>query len=164
MPSNQNNPVRHSRRAVYSVVEVAKLCSLSRARFYDLIGSGAMPPPVYDLRTRRPMYTAELAAQCVEVRESNIGIDGRYVMFYERRVGRQAPTPIVAAVSTRRRQPMIDALTQEMVEALRATGVQQSESEIVEAIRRRCPHGLTEERFEIDAVLVRSELLRPTSG
>ena len=59
---------------------------------------------------------------------------------------------------------MLDALTQEMVEALRATGVQKPETEIVEAIRHRCPQGLSEGRFEIDLVRLRADLMRPVSG
>lgn len=157
---------RRSRRSVYSVAEVARLCNLSRARFYDLIGEGVMPPPVYDPRTRRPMYTVELAAQCVDVRETNIGFDGRYTLFFARR---QQPVKATvestaASAPVRRRQPVLDPLVQEMVEALRATGVQQAESEIVEAIQRRYPQGLAETRFEIDLVLLRCDLKRPSSS
>ena len=47
-----------------------------RARFYQLQGT-AFPPPVYDLRTRRPVYTEELQQVCLEVRRRNCGIDGR---------------------------------------------------------------------------------------
>lgn len=165
MPTGDRHPhERRHRRAAYSVVEVAKLCGLSRARFYDLIADGVVPPPVYDLRTRRPMYTAELAARCVEVRETNIGIDGRYVMFNERRTPRPIPAPAGSSAPTRRREQALDALTQEMVDTLRATGVQKTEAEIVDAIRRRCPQGLTDERFEIEAVLLRDDLTRQTSG
>ena len=100
--STTSNPVHRSRRAAYSVVETAKLCRLSRARFYDLIGSGAVPPPVYSITTRRPLYTAELAARCIEVRETNIGIDGRYVLFYDRRLPPRSPRPpsVVSSPST----------------------------------------------------------------
>lgn len=163
MPIN-TNAVRRSRRAAYSVVQTAKLCSLSRARFYDLINCGAMPPPVYDLRTRRPLYTAELAAACVEVRETNVGIDGRYVMFYERRT----PTPVVPPPPTtqqaRRRQPAPDPLMQEMVEALRVMGVTAQQEQIGEAVGRRCPDGLTEPSFERDLLGLYGDLRRPTGA
>jgi hypothetical protein len=166
MPSN-NDPrpsVARSRRAAYSVVEVARLCRLSRARFYDLIGSGVMPPPVYSIDTRRPLYTAELAAWCVEVRETNVGIDGRYVLFHERRA---APTPAAATPSTAaatRRQPAIDSMTQEMIESLRSMGVIGPQDQIVEAIRRRCPQGLTEASFERDLLGLYGDLRRPTTA
>ncbi|MGC4033269.1 MAG: Holliday junction DNA helicase RuvB C-terminal domain-containing protein [Tepidisphaeraceae bacterium] len=167
MPSINPDGLGNARsRSVYSIAEVARMCGLSRARFYDLIGNGVMPPPVYDVRTRRPMYTVELAARSVEVRETNIGFDGRYTLFYERR---QPPAPTAAvqtptAPPSRRRQAILDPLVQEMIESLRATGVQRAEGEIVEAIQRRCPQGLTEARFELDLVLLRGDLVRPSSG
>ena len=164
MPISASNPAHRSRRAAYSVVETAKLCRLSRARFYDLINSGAVPPPVYSITTRRPLYTAELAARCIEVRETNIGIDGRYVMFYERRT----PTPVVPPPPTtqqaRRRQPAPDPLMQEMVEALRAMGVTAQQDQIAEAVGRRCPDGLTELSFERDLLGLYGDLRRPTSA
>ena len=162
MPTESSFP--RGRRAAYSVAEVAKLCRLSRARFYDLISgqTPAMPPPVYDLVTRRPFYTAELAARCVEVRDTNIGIDGRFVMFYEQRPGRPttASSSAPAPPPARRRQAPLDPLTQEMVDSLRLTGVRVSDAEIIEAIGRCCPSGLVEERFNLDFGLIRSELQR----
>jgi hypothetical protein len=166
MPSsNEPRPsVARSRRAAYSVVEVARLCRLSRARFYDLIGNGVMPPPVYSIDTRRPLYTAELAAWCVEVRETNIGMDGRYVLFHERRA---TPMPVAAApitTATPRRQPAIDPMTQEMIESLRSMGITFPQDQIVEAIRRRCPQGLTEAAFECDLLGLYGDLRRPPSA
>jgi hypothetical protein len=166
MPLNnyERRPLARGRRAAYSVVEVARLCGLSRARFYDLIGSGVMPPPVYSIETRRPIYTAQLAAWCVEVRETNIAIDGRYVLFQERRI---APTPAAAAPSATvqtRRQPAIDPITQEMIESLRSMGFTGPQDQIVEAIRRRCPQGLTEASFERDLLGLYGDLRRPTSA
>jgi predicted DNA-binding transcriptional regulator AlpA len=166
MPSNNEDrrPLARGRRAAYSVVEVARLCRLSRARFYDLIQSRVMPPPVYAIGTRRPLYTAELAAWAVEVRETNIGIDGRYVLFQERRA---VPPPTAAApvaTATTRRQPAIDPITQEMIESLRSMGVTCPQDQIVEAIRRRCPQGLTEAAFERELLGLYGDLRRPTSA
>jgi hypothetical protein len=146
--SNPNQPQR-TRRAAYSVTETARLCGLSRARFYDLIKGGVMPDPVYCVRTRRPMYTAELAALCVRVKESNTAIDGRYVIFYSR--SSNAP----ASASSARPRPVLvrpasDLLMQEMLDTLRAMGVQQPEQGMTEAVRRRCPQGVREETFEVD--------------
>ena len=166
MPTNHDarHPVARSRRAVYSVVEVARLCRLSRARFYDLIAVGVMPPPVHCVRTKRPMYTAELASRCVEVRETCTGIDGRYVLFHERRaVVPPAEGSAPASTATRRRQVALDPLTQEMVESLRSMGVAAPQEEVVEAIRRRCPQGLSEASFEADLLGLYGDLRRPRS-
>jgi hypothetical protein len=67
-----------------SVAEMARQVGLSRARFYQLIGT-AFPCPVYDVATRRPYYPADLQAVCLEVRHRNCGIDGKPVLFYARR-------------------------------------------------------------------------------
>jgi len=85
-------------KVVVSVSEMARSCGLSRSRFYDLVRQGVMPAPCYDLRTRRPLFPRELQQQCLEVKRSNVGIDGRFVIFYERQ------SPIVSTVTTRPRR------------------------------------------------------------
>ncbi len=40
-------------KAAVTISEMARMCSLSRARFYQLIGS-AFPFPVYSVSTHRP--------------------------------------------------------------------------------------------------------------
>jgi len=68
-------------KCVVSVTEMAKMLGLSRARFYQLMGS-AFPRPLYDVRTRRPFFVEELQKVCLEVRRRNCGIDGKPVLFY----------------------------------------------------------------------------------
>jgi len=72
---------------VMSVVSVAKQIGLSRQRFHQLMTQGVFPPPVYDIQTRRPHYTETMLKVCLSVKEKNIGINGRVVMFYARRPG-----------------------------------------------------------------------------
>ena len=72
-------------KAVVSVAEMARMVGLSRARFYQLIGS-AFPHPVYAVATRRPFYDEEAQRLCLEVRRRNCGIDGQPIMFYARRL------------------------------------------------------------------------------
>ena len=74
-----------------SVAEMARMVALSRARFYQLVGS-TFPHPVYDINTRRPLYTRELQGICMEVRRRNCGIDGRPVLFYAARAAASTPT------------------------------------------------------------------------
>lgn len=137
------------RKAAYSVAETAILCGMSRSRFYDLVETGVMPPPLYSLRTRRPHYPADLAALCVRVKETNVGFNGEFVMFYDRR---PKPTTVRAAVPSHNGRKVMpaDPLTQEMLETLRAMGVRVVEVEMLDAIRRRCPEGVTEGSFETD--------------
>jgi hypothetical protein len=47
-------------KAAVIVSEMARMVGLSRARFYQLRKAGVFPLPVYDVATRRPVYTEEL--------------------------------------------------------------------------------------------------------
>jgi hypothetical protein len=73
-------------KAVVTIAELARMVGLSRARFYQLLGT-AFPPPVYDIKTRRPYYTEEQQKVCLEVRRRNCGVDGKPILFYARRGG-----------------------------------------------------------------------------
>jgi hypothetical protein len=70
-------------RAVVTVSEMARMCYLSRARFYQLMKAGIFPAPTY--QAGRPVYTAEMQEVCLEVRRKNRGINGEPVLFYARR-------------------------------------------------------------------------------
>jgi hypothetical protein len=95
-------PVERQTKAVVTVAEMARMVGLSRARFYQLVGT-AFPHPVYDVTTRRPLYVEEQQEVCLEVRRRNCGVDGKPVLFYARRVGAGAPrasTPAPKTAST----------------------------------------------------------------
>ena len=72
-------------KTAVTVSEMARMCGLSRARFYQLIGS-AFPYPLYSVSTRRPFFDQELQNVCLEVRRKNCGIDGKPILFYSRRL------------------------------------------------------------------------------
>jgi hypothetical protein len=72
-------------KAVVSVAEMARMCSLSRARFYQLVESGVFPLPLYRIDTKRPFFTQEMQEICLGVRRKNSGVNGRPVLFYARR-------------------------------------------------------------------------------
>ena len=68
-----------------SLSELAEdILGLSRARVYELIERGALPHPIYDIRTRMPMFNAELIEQARTVRQTGVGADGSAVVFYRR--------------------------------------------------------------------------------
>ena len=73
-----------------TVSEMARMCGLSRARFYQLIGT-AFPYPLYSVSTRRPFFDEDLQRICLEVRRRNCGIDGKPILFYSRRLDLPAP-------------------------------------------------------------------------
>jgi hypothetical protein len=72
-------------KEVVSVVEMAELVGLSRSRFYDLINEGIFPPPMHDKATGRPFYSRKHQEKCLDVRQRNVGVNGKPVMFYAKR-------------------------------------------------------------------------------
>ena len=104
---------------VVSVAEMARQCGLSRARFYQLIGT-TFPWPVYDLKTRRPYYTEELQQVCLEVRRRNCGVDGRPVLFYARRT---TSTPAAPRRTKRKRVAPANDRYADLIDGLRSLGL-----------------------------------------
>jgi hypothetical protein len=106
-------------RAAVTVSEMAELVELSRARFYELIGT-AFPHPVYDVITRRPLYDHELRDSCLEVRRTGRGVDGRLVLFNRKRQTNsvnKTPGPV--------KQPNVqkNVVPAEILKGLRALGL-----------------------------------------
>ena len=123
--SQQSNSCQ---KAACSVSEMAGRCELSRARFYELIKAGVMPPPCYDLQTPRPLYPLEIQQICLDVRRTNTAISGKYVLFNNKRTdGSQqtsrAPKPPAPPAQK------LEAVAG-LVEGLRALGVGASEKQI----------------------------------
>ena len=101
-----------------SVAEMARMIGLSRARFYQLIGS-TFPPPVYDVASRRPFYSSDLQAKCLDVRHRNCGIDGKPVLFYARRmvITPSRPRP------SQRKTAVVNDQHRELTEGLKSLGL-----------------------------------------
>jgi len=71
-------------KEVYSVTELAAILGLSRTRLYQLKSEGVFPLPVYCPYTRRPFYTVDLVKQCLKIRQTGRGFNGRSIIFYQR--------------------------------------------------------------------------------
>ncbi len=69
-------------KEIVTVSEMSRMCRLSRARFYQLVREGIFPEPSRNPKTRRPLYDREQQEQCLEIRRSNLGANGKAVMFY----------------------------------------------------------------------------------
>jgi len=124
-------------KAVVSVAEMARMVGLSRARFYQLIGS-AFPWPVYSVITRRPFYVEEAQRLCLEVRRRNCGIDGKPIMFYSRRL------PTVPVNSKPRKPPVArkPESNADLIHALRGLGlINASTEQVAAAIKESFPMG-----------------------
>src|SRR4051794_22280887 len=79
-----------------SVTEMARMVALSRGHFHSLVKAGAFPMPVYSVSTRRPLYTGEQQQLCLQVRATNVGVDGRYRLFYSERSDGEGRGPVAA--------------------------------------------------------------------
>jgi hypothetical protein len=115
-------------KAVVTVAEMSRMLGLSRARFYQLIGS-AFPTPSRDEQTKRPYYTEDQQKVCLEVRRRNCGIDGKPILFYARRGGAPSPTrksikpkpnrEHVAIIDTVRSLGLVSATAEQVGSAIR---------------------------------------------
>jgi len=134
-------PANENQRAAISVTAMARLCGLSRTHFNLLIRTGVMPQPLYSLRNRRPFYDAEHQQICLKVRETNIGADGRYVVFYDRRSVSPPPSNPPARTSRRAAPPRTEAHA-ELVDGLRALGMTDATTaDVVTALAACYPTG-----------------------
>ncbi len=75
---NKQQPLKE----IVSVTEMARMCRLSRARFYQLVKEGIFPNPSRNIQTKRPFFDKSQQEQCLLVRKINKGANGKCVIFY----------------------------------------------------------------------------------
>ena len=85
-------------KEVVTCAEMARMCGLSRSRFYMLVKDTIMPSPSRRSDTGRPFYTKEQQEQCLLVRKTNCGINGKPILFYAQR-----PSTLTTRIATPRR-------------------------------------------------------------
>jgi len=73
------------RKSIVSVTDMAKLVGLSRQRFGQLVRQGVFPSPDRDDTSGRPLYNSEKQQQCLLVRQTHTGINGKPILFYSKR-------------------------------------------------------------------------------
>lgn len=139
-------------RTFVSFSELAEdILHMSRARVYELIERGALPQPIYDIRTRRPLFDERLQQQALTVRQTGVGIDGSPVIFYRRE--RLIPQSTTTPASRRRRTSIrpVPRYTQ-IVDALQGLGVRHADEESVTNAMAECfPQGI-EQQDESDVL------------
>ena len=121
-------------KTAVSVAEMARMVGLSRARFYQLLGT-AFPHPVYDVSTRRPYFGEEAQRTCLEVRRRNCGIDGRPILFYARR-------PATSPMPKKRSTPHVRNLNTELLDGLKGLGLVVTSVQVGAAIKTLFPRGI----------------------
>ncbi len=127
-------------KAVVSVAEMSRMVGLSRARFYQLVGS-TFPWPRYALSTRRPFYDETLQESCLEIRRRNFGIDGRPVLFYSRQ-----PAPALPARKPKKPAIASDGKYADLIDGLRGLGAANvTSAQVAEAVKILYPQGMPDE-------------------
>ncbi|NLF73624.1 MAG: hypothetical protein GX575_31685 [Candidatus Anammoximicrobium sp.] len=122
-----------------SITQMAAMCSLSRARFYQLLGT-TFPWPIYDVATRRPFYDDELQAVCLDVRKRNCGIDGKPLLFYSRRVSTTTTKPQRNVTKRSPSKPNNNHAS--LIAGIAALGLDVSAAQVESAVSTLYPNGL----------------------
>lgn len=127
-------------KPIIAVGDMAKALGHSRARFYQLQRQQIYPMPLYDIRTKRPFYDARLQKICHEVRETGIGCNGQYILFYSPRKTTTTSSQRGGRSKVQKRE--IPAEHQELVETLNQMGVEVTGEEVSEVVGKLYPDGL----------------------
>ena len=78
-------------KAVISVAEMCRQLGISRSHFYWHLKRGNFHEPLKLASNGRPYFTADMASENLQVKETGININGEYVIFYERRTELDRP-------------------------------------------------------------------------
>ena len=80
-------------KEIVTVTEMARMCGLSRARFYQLVNQSVFPAPSRSRQSGRPFFDREQQEQCLLIRRINKGANGKAVMFYGGHLEAPRPRP-----------------------------------------------------------------------
>lgn len=126
-------------KTVVSVAEMARMVGLSRARFYQLVAEGIFPSPLYSVHTRRPFFSEEMQAVCMEVRKRNCGVNGKPILFYAARhpLGQQ-PRP----VKKPKAEPKQKGQYADLLDGLRSLGFDVTAAQVGPVVQELFPAGI----------------------
>ena len=141
-----NNKKLSISKPIVSMTEIAQMVQLSRARFYQLLQSGFFPKPLHDERSKRPYYDLELQKKILECRQSGIGVDGSFMLFYSPRKN--------GTTSNVRKK--IGPVVKELAEILESMGLDTTVKQVQQGLSEIYPDGTNGEE---QGVIIR-ELFR----
>ncbi len=142
-----NNKKLSISKPIVSMTEIAQMVQLSRARFYQLLQSGFFPKPLHDERSKRPYYDLELQKKILECRQSGIGVDGSFMLFYSPRKNGTTYTP---------KKKQVDPVITELTETLTTMGLDITVKQVQQGLSEIYPDGTNGEE---QGVIIR-ELFR----
>ena len=119
-------------KPIVSITEMAQMVQLSRARFYQLLEQGFFLKPLHDERSKRPYYDLELQKKILEARQSGIGADGSYMLFYSaRKNGTTSP----------QKKKHVDPVIKELTETLESMGLETTPELVKRGLAEVYPDG-----------------------
>ena len=92
-------PMPGQPKEIVSVAEMARMLSMSRSRFYQLVARGIFPAPMRHPQTGRPLYDRAGQERCLEIRQTNQGANGEPVLFYAK------SSPVSGPLNLRNEKP-----------------------------------------------------------
>lgn len=120
-------------KAVVSVAQMCRLLHMSRSQFYWHVKRGTFHAPQYLASNKRPYFTASMVEDNLRVRETGVGVNNEYVIFYERQ-----------AVETKPSERKAKANHASLIDGLKALGLAGVTTEQVEtALAVTFPNGTT---------------------
>ncbi len=90
-------------KAAVSVSSVCRQLGMSRSQFYLHVERGTFHAPLRLPSNQRPYFTASMVEDILRARESGIGCNKEYVLFYDRR-------PKQESIGTKDHSSLIDGL------------------------------------------------------
>ena len=130
-----------SAKAVISLAEMCRQLEMSRSHFYWHLKRGNFHQPLKLACNGRPYYTADMAQENLQVKETGINVSGEYVVFYERRPDVQRRPTLSAPRPPRpkpARQPEPDS---SLAAGLRSLNVHVTSDQIKAALAACFPNG-----------------------
>ncbi len=126
-------------KTVVSIAEMARMVGLSRARFYQLVGEGIFPSPLYSVHTRRPFFSEEMQQVCMDVRKRNCGVNGKPILFYAaRRPLGQQPKPLKKPKA----EPKQRNQYADLLDGLRSLGLDVTVAQVEPVVKELFPAGI----------------------
>lgn len=71
-------------KAAVSVSHLCRLLKMSRSQFYFHARRGTFHAPLRLASNNRPYFTASMVEDNLRARQTGVGVNGEYVLFYER--------------------------------------------------------------------------------
>ena len=131
-------------KAAYSVSEMCRLLKMSRTQFYEHMKKGTFHNPSR-LSNNRPYFTALQVADNLKAKETGVGINGEYVLFYIR------TTPLADANYNSVGKRPTQKSHRDLINSLKSLGLNPTIEQLEKAINNCFPMG-TDDFDETDVL------------